>query len=305
MAKFLIKRIYQSLVTLVLLSMFIFALSRLSGDPVMLLASADATAEDIALLRHSLALDKPIAVQYAVFIANAAKGDFGISLRAKRPVGELLLQRYPNSLKLGGVAFVFAFLVSLPLGVTSAVRKGGKADMIARVIAVFGQATPSFWLGIVLIEIFAGHLGVLPSSGMGGPVHYILPAFTAGLFIVAGLTRLLRSSMLDALDSEYVKLCRAKGLSELVVIWKHALRNALIPALTFASMYLAIMITQLIVVETVFAWPGIGRLSYEAIMFRDFPVIQAVVLSGALIVIIVNVLTDILYAYIDPRIRYR
>lgn len=196
-------------------------------------------------------------------------------------------------------------IIALPLGVLAAVNKDSMLDTIAKIIAVLGQSLPMFWVGIVLIQIFAVYLRLLPSGGTGSLAHYILPAFTLGWWLVAGIMRLLRSSLLEVLDTEFVKLARIKGLSDGRVIWKHALRNALIPVVTLGGIYMAILITAAILVETVFAWPGVGRLVYESIVFRDFPVVQAVVLMTAGFVIFTSLVVDILYAYLDPRIRYQ
>jgi peptide/nickel transport system permease protein len=304
MQKYIIRRFFQSLLALLALSMLIFLMSRLTGDPTMLMLPDDATSEDIAQLRHAFGLDKPLPVQYWVFISKAVQGDFGRSIKGQMPVIDMIKERLPNSLKLGAVALGIAVLLAFPLGVIAAVHKGTALDTMANIIAVLGQSLPQFWVGIVLIQIFAVHLRWLPVAGVGGWSHYVLPAFTLGWFVVAGMMRLLRSSMLDVMDSEFIKLARIKGVAEPAVIWKHALRNALIPVLTFGAIYLAILVTGAILVETVFAWPGIGQLIYQGIVFRDFPVVQAVVLLTAGIVITINLLVDITYAYVDPRIRY-
>jgi peptide/nickel transport system permease protein len=297
-------RFLQSLLALVILSVLIFLLAHATGDPLMLILPMQASEEDYANARRILGLDKPFPVQYGIFIANALRGNFGTSLRARKPVKELLLERLPNSVKLAGFSLTVSLVVAFPLGILSAVKKGTRIDTAANVIAVLGQSLPAFWVGILLIELVAGRWQILPAVGTGGLSHYILPGFTLGWFVVAGIMRLLRSSMLDVLDSEFVKMARVKGVAERWVVWKHALRNALIPVVTFGAIYFAIIVTTAIVVETVFAWPGMGRLTYEAITSRDFPVIQAVVLTTAVIVIFVNLGVDILYAYLDPRIRY-
>lgn len=293
------------MVALLVLSLLIFVLVRLTGDPTLLLLPEDATQQDIAHLRQTLGLDKPWPVQYWVFITNALRGDFGRSIKGQVPVGELLRERLPYSIRLGAASLLVTVLIALPLGVLAAVNKGSRLDTAAQVVAVLGQSLPMFWVGIVLIQIFAVYLRLLPSGGTGSLAHYILPAFTLGWWLVAGIMRLLRSSLLDVLDSEFVKLARIKGLSDHRVIWKHALRNALIPVVTLGGVYMAILITAAILVETVFAWPGVGRLVYESIVFRDFPVVQAVVLMTAGFVIFTSLAVDILYAYLDPRIRYR
>jgi peptide/nickel transport system permease protein len=304
MQRYIMMRFLQSLLALVILSVLIFLLARATGDPLMLILPMQASEEDYANARRILGLDKPLPVQYGMFIAKALRGDFGTSLRARKPVKELLLERLPNSVKLAGFSLLVSLAVAFPLGVVAAVKKGTGIDTAANVIAVLGQSLPAFWVGILLIELVAGRWQILPAGGTGGFSHYILPGFTLGWFVVAGMMRLLRSSMLDVLDSEFIKMARVKGVPERWVVWKHALRNALIPVVTFGAIYFAIIVTTAIVVETVFAWPGMGRLTYEAITSRDFPVIQAVVLTTAVIVIVVNLGVDILYAYLDPRIRY-
>jgi peptide/nickel transport system permease protein len=304
MQRYVIRRLGQSLVALFALSVIIFVLCRLIGDPTMLMLPDTATHEDIAQLRSALGLDKPWPVQYWLFISKAVQGDFGRSLKGQMPVMDLIKERLPNSIKLAAVSLTITILFAFPLGVLAAVKKGTALDTVANLVAVLGQSLPQFWVGIVLIQIFAVGLRWLPVAGVGGVSHYILPAFTLGWFVVAGMMRLLRSSMLDVLDSEFIKMARIKGVPWGTVLWKHALRNALIPVLTFGAIYFAILITGAILVETVFAWPGIGQLVYQGIVFRDFPVIQAIVLLTAGIVVAVNLLVDITYAYVDPRIRY-
>lgn len=276
---------------------------RLTGDPALLMLPPDAGADALVDIRHSMGLDKPLVTQYGLFIRDYAKGSFGDSLRSKTPVSELIKDRLPNSLKLVGAAAVIVLLISIPLGVLSAVYKGTWIDTLATGFAVLGQAIPVFWLGILMIQLFTVKLGWLPSSGMGGLDHYIMPAFALGFFTVAAIQRLLRSSMLEAMDSEYIKTARMKGLSEFKVVWKHALRNSLISVITLGGIYIAILITLGILVEVVFAWPGMGRLMFQGIVFRDFPVVQAVVLISAAIVIFSSLVVDIAYAYLDPRIR--
>jgi len=301
---YIVRRFCQSVLALLVISILIFGMSRLTGDPVTLMLPDDASREDIAQLRHALGLDQPLPVQYWVFISRAVQGDFGRSIKGQMPVLDMIKDRLPHSLKLAAVALCIAVLLAFPLGVMAAVKKGTVLDTMANIVAVLGQSLPQFWVGIVLIQVFAVRLRWLPVAGVGSVWHYVLPAFTLGWFVVAGMMRLLRSSMLDIMGSECIKLARIKGLPESTVIWKHALRNAMIPVLTFAAIYLAVLVTGAILVETVFAWPGIGQLIYQGIVFRDFPVVQAVVLLTAGIVTAVNLLVDILYAYVDPRIRY-
>jgi peptide/nickel transport system permease protein len=303
MQRYVLKRILQSLLTLFVLSVLIFLVCRLTGDPVTLMLPDDASYEDIMQLRAALGLERPLPVQYWRFLKSAVQGDFGRSIKGQMPVMDLIMERLPHSIRLAMVSLVITIGLAFPLGVMAAVKKGSAIDTLANLIAVMGQSLPQFWVGIVLIQVFAVHLRWLPVAGTGSPWHYILPGFTLGWFLVAGIMRLLRSSMLDVLDSEFVKLARIKGVSGWSVVWKHALKNALMPVLTFAAIYLAILITGAILVETVFAWPGIGQLIYQGIVYRDFPVIQAVVLLTAVIVVSVNFMVDITYAYLDPRIR--
>ena len=305
MQRFIIQRFLQAIVALLILSVLIFGMVRLTGDPTLLMLPEDATAEDIAILQRALGLDRPLPVQYWVFISSAIRGDFGRSVKGQLPVGDIIKERLPYSIRLGAASLLVTLVIALPLGVLAAVNKGSLLDTVAQIIAVLGQSMPMFWVGIVLIQIFAVYLRLLPSGGTGSLAHYVLPAFTLGWWLVAGIMRLLRSSLLETLDGEFIKLARIKGLTEVRVIWKHALRNALIPVVTFGGIYMAILITASILVETVFAWPGVGRLVYESIVFRDFPVVQAVVMMMAGFVIVTSLVVDILYAYLDPRIRYQ
>ncbi|WP_089719766.1 ABC transporter permease [Candidatus Entotheonella palauensis] len=305
MQRYMLRRFGQAILALFILSILIFVLVRLTGDPTLLLLPEDATEEDIRQLQQALGVDKPWPTQYWIFVSNAVQGDFGRSIKGQIPVSDIIKERLPHSMRLGLASLLVTVIIALPLGVLSAVYKDSTLDTAAKVIAVMGQSMPMFWVGIVLIQIFAVYLRLLPSGGTGTLAHYILPAFTLGWWLVAGIMRLLRSSLLEVLDTEFVKLARIKGLTNRRVIWKHALRNALIPVVTLGGIYMAILITAAILVETVFAWPGIGRLVYESIVFRDFPVVQAVVLMTAGFVIFTSLVVDILYAYLDPRIRYQ
>ena len=304
MLRFVLFRLLQSLVALAILSVVVFVLARATGDPLHMILPMSATEEDYANARRYLGLDRPYLEQYLSFVGRAVTGDFGVSIRARRPVSELIRERLPNSLRLAVFAMGVSLAMAFPLGVLAAVRKGSTTDRTAQIISVLGQSLPSFWVAIILVEFVAGRWQWLPAGGSEGLRSYVLPGFTLGWFVVAGLMRLLRSGMLEVLDSEYVKLARLKGVVERRVVWLHALKNALIPVVTFAGIYFSILVTTAIVVETVFAWPGLGRLAYEGITSRDFPVIQAVVLTTAAIVAVVNLGVDLLYAVIDPRIRY-
>jgi peptide/nickel transport system permease protein len=302
--QFILRRSFQSLIALFLLSVIVFGAVRLTGDPSYLLIDESSSEEQRLEIRRGLGLDKPVVVQYGIYIGNFLQGDLGRSVRGRTPVKDLLTDRIMPSVKLAGVSIVFIVLTAVPLGVIAAVKKGTFIDSVAKLVAVLGQSLPSFWLGIILIEIFAVQLGLLPTQGMGGPSHYVLPGFTLSLFLIAGVMRLLRSSMLDVLDSEYIKLARIKGLSENRVIWKHAVRNSLIAVVTFGGTYVAALITLAILVEVVFAWPGLGRMVFIGILNRDFPVVQTLVILTGALVIGVNLLVDILYAYLDPRVRF-
>jgi len=304
MRKFILRRFFQTIVTLFAISIAIFLLGRLIGDPTAILLPDTATEEDRALLRQHLGLDKPLPVQYWIWIKDAVRGDFGRAFVSGRPVIDLIKDRFPNSAKLGIASMIFTTLVSFPLGLIAAVKKGTWADSLCGTLAVLGQSLPSFWLGIMLIWVFSVNLRMLPVAGMGGIQYYIMPVLTMGWWTVAAQARLLRSSMLEVLDSEFVKLARIKGASEGSIVWKHALRNALIPVVSFMGMHFANAISMAVVAEVVFAWPGMGRLLYEAIKFRDFPIVQGVVIIMVTITVWVDLLVDILYGYIDPRIRY-
>jgi peptide/nickel transport system permease protein len=305
MQRYILKRLIQALVTLLVMSILVFILVRLTGNPAVYLLSPYATQEDIARITQQLGLDRPLPEQYRIFLFDALRGDLGRSISgAHDPVLEVILQRLPASLELAGVAVLISVLVGLPLGVLAATKKGSSLDTSARVLSLLGQSVPPFWLGIVLMYIFAVWLHLLPAAGYGDIRYLILPAITMSTVVVAAITRLTRSSMLDVLNNEYIKLARIKGLSERVVIWKHVLRNSLIPVVTFVGQFLPTMITGAIVIETVFAWPGIGRLAYEAALQSNYPVLQGVVLFIAILFISLNLVVDILYAYLDPRIRY-
>lgn len=266
-----------------------------------LLLSEFSTLEDQEMLTRQLGLDKPLVEQYAIFLWNAVRGDLGRSIRGDRaPALELVLERLPATVQLASISVLVSFLIGLPLGVVAAVKRGSFVDTVSRILALLGQATPVFWLGIVAMYIFSVQLGLLPPSGYGRREQFVLPVFAMSAFMVAAFLRLTRAGMLEALDSEYVKLARIKGLPETTVIWKHALRNSLIPVLTYLGTIFGRMVTGAVVVETVFAWPGIGRVAFDAVMLRDYPVLQAVVLFMATAFLVINLVVDVLYAYIDP-----
>jgi len=303
MKQYIVRRIGYSLLSLFLLSLTIFLFIRLTGDPAVLLVEPGASPADIAAVHRQLGLDRPIWEQYWLFIASFAQGDLGNSFYYRTPVVDLYFQRLPHSLLLAAVAMAFSLLIGIPSGIIAAVRVGKLWDSAGKIFALLGLSLPSFWVGLVLILVFSVYLGWLPSSGSGTVLHLLMPAFALGWYFAAAHMRLTRSSMLEVLGSEYVKLARLKGLPEAMVIGKHAFKNALLPVITLAGINLVVMINVAVVVETVFAWPGIGRLLFEGISFRDFPVVQGVVMIGGVMIVLVNLLIDIVYAIIDPRIR--
>lgn len=304
MGRFLVTRVIQSIVTIVVISMLVFVMARSTGDPVTLLASTNASAQDIALLKQQLGLDQPLPIQYWVFISNAARGNLGKSLANKTDVAQQIGERLPNSVAIGVPALVLSTVLGVLMGVAAAVKRDTWVDKLMRVVAALGQAMPAFWVSIMAIFIFSVVLRVLPTSGMGSPDHYILPIAVLTFFALPMRMRLMRSSLLEILGAEYVKQARAKGLSEGVVVWRHAVRNALSPQLTSFGLTLAFAITGAVLVETVFSWPGLGQLAYQAMLARDYPLIQGTVLLVAVLTIGANLLVDVLYAYVDPRIRY-
>ena len=303
MQHYIARRIGYSLLSMFLLSLTIFLLVRLTGDPASLLTEPGASAEEIAAVRTRFGLDQALWIQYWHFISNFARGDLGQSFYYRTPVMELYFQRLPNSLLLASAAMAFSLLIGIPSGILAAVNVGRIWDSAGKIFALLGLSLPSFWVALVMILFFSVYLGWLPSSGSGTIWHLLMPAFALGWYFAAAHMRLTRSSMLEVLGSDYVKLARLKGLPERLVIGKHAFKNALLPVLTLAGINLIVMINVAVVVETVFAWPGIGRLLYEGITFRDFPVVQGVVVIGGVMIVGVNLLVDILYAVIDPRIR--
>ena len=304
MQRFLVRRFFISIVTLLVVSVVIFAMSRASGDPRHIFLDDYSTQEDWDRLTVSLGLDKPYYQQYGIFLSDAMQGNFGVSIKEKRPVVDIIGERVAATVLLGGAAFLFSIVLGLPLGVLSAVRRGSPFDSGGKVLALIGQSAPNFWLGIMMMFFFAVHLGWLPPYGRQEKLSIVLPAITLGWYYVAANLRLIRSAMLDALDSEYIKLARAKGVTPAVGIWKHALRTALVPALTFAGVTLGALVTGSLVVETVFAWPGLGQLAVQALFGADYPLLQGVVMVFTMLYVAAALAVDVLYAYIDPRIRY-
>jgi peptide/nickel transport system permease protein len=303
MGRQLVSRLVETFVSLIGMSALIFVLVRISGDPVDLMRTPTTTEAEIANIKVQWGLDKSYVEQYFVFVGGMAQGDLGKSLIQRRPVTTMIAEALPSSLSLGGLAFVLGIGLALVLGVLAATNRDTWLDNGVKFLAILGQALPGFWVAIVAIYIFAVYWHLLPTSGTGSPAHYVLPVLTLAFALLPGMMRLVRSSMLDVLGSEYVKLARIKGLPERTVIWKHALRNALIAPLTAAGAIFASLITGTLILETVFAWPGVGRLMVTGVSGRDFPVVQGVTMMVAVVTLVVNLLVDIAYAYVDPRIR--
>lgn len=303
MRRYLVSRIVQAIVTLWLLTLVAFVMARLSGNPLDVLLDARATEEDRAAMAQVLGLDRSLPVQYAIYLRDVATGDFGTSFKTRRSALSTVMERLPWTLELGTASFLVSVLIAVPIGVVTAVKRDTAIDIAGKVVALFGQSLPTFWLGLMLILLFAVTLGWLPAGGTGSLAHLVLPSITLGWFTVAGIMRLVRSAMLDTLGEEFVVTARAKGLAEPGVVWKHALRNAVIPPLTYAGVVFVALLAGAVVTETVFAWPGVGQLVIEAITFRDFPVIQIIFLLFGAMYIGMNLVVDLLYGWADPRIR--
>ncbi len=305
MRTYLLRRLAQSLIVLLGISAVVFVILHLTGDPTLLMLPPDATAEEIARFRRAMGFDDPLYVQYWRFLKGAVQGNFGNSLRHDEPALALVWQRMPATIELTAVALGVALALAIPAGIVSAAFRNTAIDYVSTVVALVGQAMPTFWLGIMLILIFSVGLQLLPSSGRGGVANLILPALTLGFFTTARIMRLTRSGMLEVLGQDYVRTARAKGVGEPRVVWKHALKNAAIPVVTIVGLELGTLLGGAVITETIFAWPGVGRLSVQAIYNRDYPVVQAAVFLLASIFVLVNLIVDILYTYLDPRIRIR
>ncbi len=301
---FILRRFSQSFMVLIVVVTATFLLARVVGDPALTLLPQDATKEDYERLKKHYGLDKPMYIQYFSYMGALAKGDLGESvIRVGYKVTDLLWRPLGNSAKLALAAFLFAFGAALPMGIIAALNRGKPLDWLMRLFASLGLCMPGWWMGMIMIILFAVQFRLLPVAGTGDIKHYILPAIALGHGAAAGLSRLIRSTMLDVLDSEYIKMARAKGLPWRVVVWKHAVRNAMIPMVTFGGLYLAFLITGALTIEVVFAWPGMGRLLFESIGAQDRVVVQSLVLVAATIIVTANFLVDIAYGIVDPRIR--
>ena len=303
MRAYVASRLVQAAITILGISVVVFALAHLSGDAAALLIPPEATPEQKAQLEDSLGLNDPLPVQYGIFLKGIASGDFGKSFRFGEPTLDVFLDRFPATIQLALAAALVAFSGGILIGVLSAVKAGGIADRVATFIALLGQAVPSFWIAILMIMLFSVQLRWLPTSGKGDLRTFIMPAVALAWYSMAALTRMTRSSMLDVMDTDYIRLARLKGLPERTVIWKHAFRNALLPILTLFSLQLIFFVSGSVIVESIFAWPGIGQLTVQAIFSRDYPLVQTIVFVTSSVLVLLNVAVDLLYAFIDPRIR--
>jgi peptide/nickel transport system permease protein len=303
MSVYVARRLVQSLVVLLGISVVVFVILHLTGDPTLLMLPPDASAEEVSRFRRAMGFDDPLPVQYWRFLRGVRQGNFGNSLRHDEPALGLVFERMPATLELTAVGLGVALLLAIPAGIVSALFRNSALDYVSTVVALTGQAMPTFWLGIMLILVFSVGFQVLPSSGRGGLANLILPAVTLGLFTAARTMRLTRSALLEVLGQDYVRTARAKGVAERGVVWKHALRNASIPVITIVGLELGTLLGGAVITETIFAWPGVGRLSVQAIYNRDYPLVQAAVFVLASIFVLVNLAVDLVYTYLDPRIR--
>lgn len=303
MIRFLVLRSVQAIVSLIVVSLVVFGLLHLSGDPLQVLLPEEATRQQYELMAKELHLDDPFLVQYWIWAKKAVRFDFGESNVLAISAGEAVKGRLPATVQLAASAFAITLLVGVSVGVYSAAFRGSKLDIVARSFAILGQAIPNFWLGIMLILVISVHFDWLPAGGKTGWNSLILPAFTLGLAPVAGVLRLTRSSMIEVLSAEYVKMARAKGVRETMVVWRHAFKNAALPVLTFGALIFMFLLRGSLITETVFAWPGVGSLVIQAVMNRDFPIVQATVMMFSAMFILGNLFVDVLYGYLNPRIR--
>ena len=305
MRVYLGRRLAQSLLVLLGVSFVVFFILYLTGDPALVLLPPDATADDVRQFRQAMGFNDPFLVQYGRFLGGALRGDFGQSIRHGEPAFSLVVERMPATFELAAAALLIALVIAIPAGIVSAVRRNTIVDYVATVVALLGQSMPTFWLGIMLILFFSVQFNVLPSSGRGGLSHLVLPAITLGLFTTARITRLTRSGMLEVLNQDYIRTARAKGVGGSPIVWKHAFKNAAVPIVTIVGIELGTLLGGSVITETIFAWPGVGRLSVQAIYNRDYPVVQAAVFLLATTFVLVNLVVDVLYTYLDPRIRLR
>ena len=303
MLKFIARRMLFMIFVLWVVSVLMFSMSRFRGDPRLMYLTPHTTKAQWEAWGREMGLDKPLVVQYGVWAAKAVRLELGDSLWEKRPVTKTISEKIPATVKLSLVTLIFA-LIGLPLGVLSAVNRGSFWDYLGRTIAIFGQALPSFWVGLVLILIFSVQFDLLPAAKMGGPLNYVMPTITLGWWFTAAVLRLVRSSMLTVLDEEYIKLARAKGVTRNMVIWKHAFKNAATAPLHFFGLIAGSLISGAVVTEAVFGWPGVGRLTIESVLHNDFPTLVGLTLLFSVSFVTFNLVADVLNAIIDPRIKY-
>lgn len=304
MPRYLLRRLSQAVLVLFAVSILSFVLIYLSGDPVRAIAPLDALPEDVQNLKVQFGLDQPIYIQYLKFVRQAFKGDLGESFRYRQESLKLVLQRLPVTFLLVFAAVIIAICVAIPLGIFTATRKNSLFDYGGTIVSLVGLSVPTFWIGIMLILIFADYLRILPPSGKGGLSHLILPAVTNSFNLIGLLTRLTRTTMVEELEKNYIVALKAKGLHKRLIYYKHALRNSMIPIVTVVGLQFGMLLGASVVVETVFAWPGVGWLLFSAITLRDLPLVRAAVLVISLIFVMINLAVDILYTFIDPKIRY-
>ena len=304
MFAFLLRRLAGSLAVLAGVATVVFFILHLTGDPAAIMVAPDATKDEIAAFRHAQGFDRPLVVQFVSYAGGLLRGDIGKSLRHETPALALVLERLPATMELAFFALGVMLLVAVPAGVISAIKPNSAIDWIVRLFALVGQSAPTYWIGLMLILLFGVGLGWLPVSGIGGLRHLILPGLTLGFFSAAKIMRLTRASMLETLGTDYLRTAAAKGLAPVRVIVNHALRNAWLPIVTAVGIEFGTLLSGAIITENIFAWPGIGRLAVQAVLDRDFPVVEGVVLMTATIFVLINVLVDVTYAALDPRIRY-
>jgi peptide/nickel transport system permease protein len=303
-AGYLLQRLVQTLLTVVCLSVVVFGLARLSGDPVSIMAPAEASPEILAQMRADLGLDRPLPVQYWRFVSAASVGDFGESVKWNQPAAGIVLDRFPATLLLSATAMAFGLLLALPIGILSAKLRGSWVDSLGKLVALVGQSMPTFWFGILLILVFAIYIPILPTSGYGSLDNLVLPSITLGSFVAASIMRVTRSAMIDSLQTDYVRTARSKGLSEWRVVLVHAFKNAAAPIVTITALEAANILRGAVVTETIFAWPGVGKIAVDAVYSRDFPLVQASVMLMGTVFLVTNLAVDILHALLDPRIRH-
>ncbi|SIT73309.1 ABC transporter permease [Edaphobacillus lindanitolerans] len=304
MRKYLIRRLLQIIPVLFIITFVVFVLVYKAGDPVALMLPEDASESDRAAMREALGLNEPFLVQYFSFVGDLVKGDFGTSFRSNQEALPLVLERLPATLELAAASMIVAIILAIPLGIYSARKQNTLTDLFITGGSVLGKAMPNFWLGIILILLFAVNVQMFPVSGRGSLMHLVLPAITLGTGIAAEMTRLIRSSMLEIFNQDYIRTAKSKGVSNSVLVYKHAFRNSLIPVVTIMGLQISHLVSGALITETVFAWPGVGQLLIQAVNGRDMAVVQAAVFVIALLVIIVNLLTDLAYRLLDPRIHY-